>query len=165
MPRPPKPRLVEFMPNVTYFKPAGVPLSVLDEVCLGVDELEALRLKDLEGLEQEDCAKRMNLAQSTFQRILVAAREKLTRAIVEGKAIRIEGGHYRLVTRRYVCAECGRRWEVEETAPGKDEAEAGEEEAPRQCPVCGSPNIMPQWHRGRGRGGRFHGPPDGCRRF
>ncbi len=143
MPRPRKPRFVEFIPQVTYFKPAGVPLSVLDEVCIGVDELEALRLKDLEGLEQEECAKRMNLAQSTFQRILSAAREKLTRAIVEGKAIRIEGGTYRHVVRRMFCPECGGRWE---TRP--------KEIPPTECPECGSAGVRPQWQRGRGHGPR-----------
>lgn len=95
MPRPVKPRCVAFMPDVTYFKPAGVPMSELDEVCIGVDELEALRLKDIEGLEQEECAQRMGIAQSTFQRILTSARGKVAHALVVGKAIRIEGGHYR----------------------------------------------------------------------
>ncbi|MCL6580444.1 MAG: DUF134 domain-containing protein [Firmicutes bacterium] len=127
MPRPPKQRLVEFLPNVTYFKPAGVPMAALDEVCLGIDEVEALRLKDLEGLEQEECAARMNLAQSTFQRILAGAREKLTRAIVEGKAIRIEGGHYRFVARTFLCPDCGTRWR---TQPAPETEQAGEPASP-----------------------------------
>ncbi len=163
MPRPRKPRFVEFLPDVTYFKPAGVPMSALDEVTLGVDELEALRLKDLEGLEQEECARRMNLAQSTFQRILSSAREKLTRGIVEGRAIRIEGGHYRLVARRFVCPDCGVRWTAE-PGPGAEDrgrGAAGAGERPEgtpppsvRCPECGSPGAHPQWHRGWGRGPR-----------
>lgn len=145
MPRPPKHRFVEFEPAVTYFKPAGVPMHTLDEVRLGVDEFEALRLSDLEGLEQEAGARRMGLGQSTFQRIVSAARGKLTRALVEGKAIRIEGGPYRVVARTFICTECGMRWDREAPA----------EEDPRPpCPGCGGREVRPQWHRGRGRGPR-----------
>ncbi len=69
-----------------------MPLYSLDEVSLQLDELEALRLKDLKGLDQVDCAKEMGISQSTFQRILTAARAKVTEALIHGKAIRIEGG-------------------------------------------------------------------------
>lgn len=155
MPRPPKPRLVEFVPEVTYFKPAGIPMATLDEVCLGVDELEALRLKDVEGLDQEECARRMSLAQSTFQRILAAAREKLTRAIVEGKALRIEGGNYRFVARSLICPDCGQHWRSEPTAeeatPETSLPEASLPETLPPCPACGSPDVQPRWGRGRGR--------------
>jgi len=167
MPRPPKPRLVEFVPEVTYFKPVGIPLSTLDEVCLGVDELEALRLKDLEGLDQEECAARMNLAQSTFQRILVSAREKLTRGIVEGKAIRIEGGNYKFIARAFVCPRCGEHWRSDPPAregapdgePGAEASDTGAAGRPPQCPACGNAGAVPRWPGGRGwrhrhRGGR-----------
>ncbi len=96
MPRPPKKRNIDFLPNLTYFKPAGVPLKNLREVSLGFEELEAIRLKDLEGLEQEACAERMGISRPTFHRIIVQARKKLAQALIEGKAIRIEGGNYRL---------------------------------------------------------------------
>lgn len=94
MPRPPIPRLVKHIPRVTYFKPAGIPLRVLAEVGLTVDELEAVRLKDLEGLEQEEAAARMGIARTTFRRVLVSARAKIADALVTGKAIRIEGGPF-----------------------------------------------------------------------
>ena len=61
------------MPEVTYFKPAGIPLRVLEEVCLSVEEAEAIRLKDLEGLDQEQCAEGMNISRPTFQRVLGSA--------------------------------------------------------------------------------------------
>ncbi len=61
-----------FVPEVTYFKPAGVPMRLLEEVWLSVDEAEAIRLKDLEGLEQEEGADRMGISRPTFQRILVS---------------------------------------------------------------------------------------------
>jgi len=99
LPRRPKDRQVEFLPAHTYFKPAGVPARELEEEWLTVEELEALRLKDLEGLEQEECAERMGVARTTFRRVLVSAREKISRALVEGRAIRIEGGNYRLAGR------------------------------------------------------------------
>lgn len=94
MPRPPKRRRVAHVPRVNYFKPAGVPLRALEEVSLGLDELEALRLKDLAGLEQEACAREMGISQSTLQRVLAAARAKVTEALVFGRAIRIEGGPF-----------------------------------------------------------------------
>lgn len=108
VPRPFKPRRVSSMPHVTFFKPSGIPMTLLEEIVLTVDELEALRLKDLEGFEQYDCASRMNVAQSTLQRILVSARAKVTRAIVEGKALRIQGGVFSLHDERF-CPRCKKK--------------------------------------------------------
>ena len=98
-PRPRIPRRVWFEPGVTYYKPAGVRMIHLEEVILTVDEFEAVRLKDYEGLEQTEAAKKMNISQSTFQRIYESARKKIADAIVNGKAIRIEGGSYRMMGR------------------------------------------------------------------
>jgi len=89
MVRPIKPRRVSFDPNVVYFKPRAVPLSLLDEVELGIDELEALRLCDYKNLEQTEAARKMKISQSTLQRILSSARKKVTEALIEGKAIKI----------------------------------------------------------------------------
>ena len=88
-------RRVGFNPDVTYFKPRGIPLVELEEVILPVDEFEAVRLKDLEGLEQEKCAKKTNISQPTFHRLVLSARKKIADAIINGKAIRIEGGNYK----------------------------------------------------------------------
>jgi len=96
MPRPRRCRRVRFEPNTTYFKPAGIPVRELEEVILTVDEFEAIRLKDLEGLEQEEAAKKMNISQPTFFRLLDSARKKIADAIVNGKAIKIEGGIYKI---------------------------------------------------------------------
>jgi predicted DNA-binding protein (UPF0251 family)/predicted Fe-Mo cluster-binding NifX family protein len=93
MPRPTCPRKVGFFPNVTYFKPAGVPIGVLEEVLLGNDEVEAIRLKNLVGLSQEEAASRMGVSQPTFHRLLLSAHQKLSDAVVNGKALRIEGGN------------------------------------------------------------------------
>ena len=99
MPRPRRFRRVWFEPSITYFKPAGVRMVDLEESILTVDEFEAIRLKDLEGLEQEEAAKKMNISQPTFFRLLDSARKKIADAIVKGKAIKIEGGMYKMVRR------------------------------------------------------------------
>jgi predicted DNA-binding protein (UPF0251 family) len=99
MPRPVKFRQVGFEPNVNYFKPVGVPMATLEEVVLTVEEFEAVRLKDVEGLEQVEAAERMGISQPTFNRLLNSARSKIADAIVSGKAIRIEGGNYQFVGR------------------------------------------------------------------
>ena len=92
MPRPRRCRRVGRLPQSTYYKPRGVPLAVLEHVNLAVDELEAIRLADLEGLYQEDAAKRMNVSRQTFGRILESAHKKIADALVHGKALSIEGG-------------------------------------------------------------------------
>ncbi len=89
MPRPRLCRRIRFNPNVTYFKPQGVPMRFLDIVELTTEEAEALRLKNIKDLEQEEAAKKMNTSQSTFQRILSSAYKKITEALIEGKAIKI----------------------------------------------------------------------------
>ncbi len=89
MPRPLKPKRVWFSPDVTYFKPAGIPLRALEEVVITLEELEALRLKDYEGLDQTQAAEKMNISQPTFNRLLNSARRKLADALINGKAIRV----------------------------------------------------------------------------
>ncbi|MFC1691634.1 DUF134 domain-containing protein [Nanoarchaeota archaeon] len=92
MVRPKLHRLVRFRGNFHYFKPQAIPLSELSEVILTVDEFEAMRLKDKLGLDQTEAAEKMNISQPTFHRILESARKKIAEAIVDGKAIRIQGG-------------------------------------------------------------------------
>ena len=92
MPRPKKCRWISGQPGVSFFKPQGVPLRILDQVCLEMDELEAIRLADLESLSHEDAAQRMNVSRATFGRIVAQARQKVADALANGKAIRIEGG-------------------------------------------------------------------------
>ncbi|HRZ30334.1 MAG TPA: DUF134 domain-containing protein [Candidatus Paceibacterota bacterium] len=89
MPRPRLCRRVKFNPSVKYFKPQGIPLRDLEEIELTLEELEALRLKNIESLDQVEAAKKMKTSQSTFQRILASAYKKITEALVEGKAIKI----------------------------------------------------------------------------
>ena len=96
MARPFKCRQIWRNPNFVYFKPRAVPLAILKEIILTVDEAETLRLKDLEKLDQIKAAEKMNIHQSTFQRTLTRAREKVSDAIINGKAIKIQGGNYKM---------------------------------------------------------------------
>lgn len=96
MPRPRKPRFVQGGPMANVFKPKGIPASELEEVVLPVEGLEALRLSDLERLDQETAAKRMNVSRQTFGRVLTEARRVISEALVMGKMIRIQGGSYTL---------------------------------------------------------------------
>lgn len=98
MPRPRHCRRVAHMPQVTFYKPRGVPLSVLQHIALTVDELEAVRLADLQGLYQEQAAEKMNVSRQTFGRIIESAHKKIADALVNGKALSIEGGTVELDT-------------------------------------------------------------------
>jgi predicted DNA-binding protein (UPF0251 family) len=90
MSRPKKCRLINCAPDTLYFKPRGIPLCDLEEVSLNMDELEALRLADYEGLYHEEAAKQMNISRATFGRILDGARHKTAGAILHGNALKIE---------------------------------------------------------------------------
>jgi predicted DNA-binding protein (UPF0251 family) len=90
MPRPKIPRCMQFKPDVHYFKPRGIPLRELEEVVLLPDELEALKLYEVDNLEQTKAAEKMNISQPTFARLLGAAHKKIAEALIKGKAIRIE---------------------------------------------------------------------------
>ena len=122
-------------------------MTSLESVGLSVDEFEAIRLKDLEGLEQTAAAESMRISQPTFHRVIEAARKKVADALVNGKAIRIEGGEYMSdANRKFKCLDCGN--ELEEPH-GKGR--------PGACPKCGSKNIhRAPPDRGYARLGRGH---------
>lgn len=89
MPRPEKLRRIRCSPASYYFKPKGIPISELEEISLAKDELEAIRLADLNELFQEEAAAKMNISRATFGRIIMRAHYKIADAIINGKAIRI----------------------------------------------------------------------------
>lgn len=156
MPRPHRCRRVAGPPGFASFKPAGVPAASLEEVVLRVDELEALRLADVEGLYQEAAAEHMNVSRATFGRIVGEARRKVATALVRGMALRIEGGAVQMAdTRLFECLDCGHTW-PEPFGTGR----------PNACPECGSDALRraddgagrgPGQGAGRGRGGRGMG--------
>jgi len=162
MSRPPCCRCVSHEPPCSYFKPRGIPLSELDEILLGFDELEALRLADLEGMYQEEAAEKMKISRPTFARIVETARRKVAEALVKGKALKLEGGNIMMtVGRKFRCSDCNHAWEIPH-GTGR----------PADCPKCRSSHIHRAaedrgWVRGggpsrRGRGlcgrGRGAGP-------
>lgn len=129
-------RKVGFLPQINYFKPMGVALAKLEEERISVEEAEAMRLKDLEELELEDCARRMNISRTTFSRILSSAHKRIASALLRGKAIRIEGGNFKMAVRRFRCAN-GHEWDVS--------FEAMIKESPRFCLTCNTQRIVPLW--------------------
>ena len=149
MARPINCRRVGSMPQSDYFKPRGIPLSMLEEVVLAVDEFEAVRLADLEGLYQERAAEKMNVSRQTFGRIIESAHKKVAEALVQGKALKIEGGEFEVASmRKFRCDDCQHSWEFP-YGTGR----------PEGCPSCKSGNIhRAQDDRGCARGfGRGQG--------
>lgn len=136
------------MPGTNYFKPRGVPLTSLEEINLTVDEFEAIRLADLEDLYQEESARKMEISRQTFANIINSAHKKIAEAIVKVKAIRIEGGVYKMAEmRKFRCYDCKHEWEVH-YGTGR----------PQKCPQCESKNIhRVQEDRGYARAGRGRG--------
>ncbi len=131
MARPRNCRRVGFMPGTNYFKPRGIPLSMLEEVVLTVDEFEAIRLADLDGLYQEHAAEKMKVSRQTFGRIVESAHKKVAEALVKGKALKIEGGEFAMASmRKFWCQECQHSWELP-YGTGR----------PEGCPSCKSVNI------------------------
>jgi predicted DNA-binding protein (UPF0251 family) len=115
MGRPKISRMVTNIPEIKFFKPQGIPVKSLLTEKLAIEELEALSLKHYEKLNQIDCARRMNVSQSTFSRILEDAHEKITRALVEGKAIELGGGNFEVkeLFLGYGCIDCMHEWKRE----------------------------------------------------
>ena len=155
MPRPQRCRWIGFLPEVTVFKPAGIPGRLLSEVVLTLDELEAIRLAHLQGLYQEEAAARMKVSRQTFGNIITSADAKVADCIVNGRMLRIEGGTIMVQgQRQFLCSDCAHTWSV---AHGTGR--------PPACPSCGSTNLhrspedrgpRPQG-RGMGHGNRASG--------
>lgn len=155
MPRPLKLRQVTGVPAASFFKPAGVPMSQLEMVTLAIEEVEALRLKDIEDLHQEECAQRMGVSRGTFHQVLKSARGKVADALVNGKAIRVEGGVFAFPGGRFRCRQDGNEWALPAgPLPGVRAV---------TCPSCSGQDVQPvppsaDVPRGmRWRGGMRHG--------
>lgn len=97
MTRPCRCRRIRCKPDVNCFKPRGIPIAMLEEVNLTLDELEAMRLADWEEMYQEDAAKKMNISRQTFGNIVNSAHKKVADMLLNGKALKIEGGHVKRV--------------------------------------------------------------------
>jgi uncharacterized protein len=157
MPRPKKCRCVKCAPNACYFKPRGIPLRLLEEVALHLDEVEAIRLADLGGLYQEQAAEKMKVSRQTFGRIIESAHKKIAEALVRGKALKIEGGEFEMASmRKFRCQDCQHSWDLP-FGTGR----------PGCCPSCKSGKICraeedkgPQGKGARGQGRGCRGNQD-----
>ena len=126
MPRPKCCRHVNAMPDKTCFCPKGVPIFGLEEVLLTLDEYEAIRLADLEGLYQEQAASLMNISRQTFGRIIGEAHRKIADVLVNGKALKIEGGSVSMKeVERVACNRCRQIFSLDQEARNE-----------RICPHC-----------------------------
>ncbi len=116
MSRPYKERRVEQLPPVTHYKPAGAPLRSLEEVTLTIEKMEAIRLADIEQLDQAAAAERMEVSRPTFYHIVSTAHQKIAAALWQGHALRMDGGNFRIAhrcqtsLRRFTCQTCGHKW-------------------------------------------------------
>jgi uncharacterized protein len=150
MARPKCPRLIGALPNITFFKPRAIPLAELEEVALSFDEYEAIRLADFKGLYQEEAASQMGISRPTFGRIIESAHKKIADALINGKAIKIEGGVISMAQKRlFQCSDCEHYWEIP-FGTGR----------PAACPSCQSSNFC----RADGLRGQDRGEKGICRR-
>ncbi|MDD2970069.1 MAG: DUF134 domain-containing protein [Lachnospiraceae bacterium] len=140
MARPTKWRKIDHIPKTQYFIPSEDRMEEGMENILKLEELEALRLKDLEGLEQDECAERMEVSRPTFQRILLLAREKVADSLINGKAVSIEGGNFTRNICPVVCMDCGKEWK--ESFENLERLKKGE----YACQNCGSVRIVCRDH-------------------
>lgn len=139
MVRPYKERRVEQLPPIKSYKPVGVPMYDIDEIILAFEEMEALRLVDVEQLDMGEAAEKMAVSRPTLHRIVNKARQKVATALWQGKALTIEGGSYRLEhsnrdkLRLFCCGDCGHKWSVPHGT--------GQRGRDMLCPQCGARNA------------------------
>lgn len=140
MGRPHKERRVEQLPPVKHYKPASVPFRGLNETILTIEEMEAIRLADVEGLDQAEAAGRMEVSRPTFNRIVSMAHQKIATALWHGNAIRVDGGNFRIShpcqtgLRHCICQTCGHEWSLPHGL--------GQKYNDLVCPTCQATNIL-----------------------
>lgn len=162
MPKPKKQRSVSHPPGAYEFKPSGLPMRMTSRVVLSIDEYEALRLVDHEGLDHATAAEKLEVSRPTCARIVASAHQKIAEALTLGKTIAIEGGPIAFRTNRFRCGTCGHLW-----SDGQPTLLEGS-----RCPRCGGTRIIDLaalggygWRGGRGHGGPGGGPAGRSGRF
>jgi len=134
-------RWVYGAPAVNFFGPIGVSVDNLTQINLNVEELEAVKWTDFEGLYHEEAAKKMNISRQTFGRILGEAHKKIAECLVKGKTLKIDGGNYVMIQRGFRCYSCGYIWGIPYRVPRLP-----------VCPQCESVDVhRSNIHRGFGR--------------
>jgi len=132
MSRPRKIRQVQFPPRYTSFKPCGIPRIQLSQIELTLDEFEAIRLVDEQGLEQETAATQLGVSRPTVTRLVESARKKVASMLVKGAVLVIQGGNYRLDGHLYHCPRC-RKFQEHQSAIRMPE---------RDCPHCHAAELV-----------------------
>lgn len=118
MVRPHKERRIEKLPPLTHYKPVGIPLHDIEEIILTIEEMEAIRLADIEQLDQGTAAASMDISRPTFHRIVNLAHQKIATALWQGQALRVDGGKFRIAQqcktgeRHCFCQTCNHRWTI-----------------------------------------------------
>lgn len=140
MPRPFKEKTVRALPPIADFKPAGIPIREMESIIMSIEEMEAIRLADVERLSQLLAAEQMGVSGPTFNRILMKAHQKVGTALWQGNALRIEGGNFRIdyschhKLRHFICQSCANEWAI----PFGN----GQRGADMICPLCSSVDVM-----------------------
>jgi len=146
MPRPKKERVVYQPPLYAEFKPQGVQRRELESLFLELDEFEAIRLADYEGMDHNEAALEMEISRSTFTRLIESARKKMSQFLIEGKHLRIEGGNIHFHGNVIRCRDCNHMFNI------------GFDTDINTCPACGSANLVDlAGGFGHGRCCREHG--------
>ena len=130
MPRPEKKRIVNTPPLFNSFKPTGFGRSQLKSIAMSLDEYEAIRLADYEGLDHAEAAELMEISRSTFTRLIEKARKKISSFIIEGAELAIEGGNIHFRGNIIRCNNCGHMFNTEFNKKFTE------------CPSCGSENLI-----------------------
>ena len=123
-------RLVKEPPLYTSFKPTGVPKGDMVRIILTLDEYEAIKLADYKGFDHADAALEMEISRSTFSRLVMKAREKVAKFIIDGCELNIDGGDIHFINNIYRCAKCRHRF----NRSIMDEFVV--------CPICGSGDLF-----------------------
>ena len=130
MPRPEKERIVNTPPIFNSFKPTGVFKSGLKQICLSLDEYEAIRLADYIGLDHSEAADKMEISRPTFTRLIEKARKKLSAFMIEGAELIIGGGNIHFRGNIIRCMDCEHMFNTDFN------------QDLQICPSCGSGNLI-----------------------
>jgi predicted DNA-binding protein (UPF0251 family) len=122
-------RRIHQPPNFKNFKPSGIPRNILKTLYLTIDEYEAVRLADYEGMEHLEASEKMNISRPTFTRLIEKARHKIARTIIDGMELVVEGGNVEFLNTLRRCRDCG------------DEQLSPSNKNTADCPECGSDNV------------------------
>lgn len=140
MPRPCKMRRVNCNPQAMSFKPCGIQKSPVETVSLNLDELEAVRLADYDGLYQEQAAGRMKISRQTFGNIITSAHKKIADFLIHSKMLSVEGGKVEINACQFTCLACRHTWSIP-CGTGR----------PGECPKCKNADICCSKKRGEGK--------------